>query len=185
MHGPQFSAEDFIKFAKEYGFHHKPSSPKFSQPNSEAERAVKTVKTIWNLSSDLSLGLLAYRSTPLENRYSQAQLLMGRNICTTVPIIPKELTVPSPTWPLQAPEEGKRDERETEEELWLPSQGKIFETIGSGSMCVAAWHVHRGKNYHRKSTSLLHNSDTEWHVLTESATRHPNARQQLRRGVRK
>ena len=48
--GPQFSAEQFDKFAKEYGFHHKPSSPKFPQANSEAERTVKTVKTISGIS---------------------------------------------------------------------------------------------------------------------------------------
>ena len=88
---PQFSAEEFNKVARKYGFHHKPSSPKFPQSNGEAERAVKTVKTIWNKSNNISLELLAYRSTPLENRYSPAQQLMGRNIRTTVPIIPKEL----------------------------------------------------------------------------------------------
>ena len=89
---PQFSAEEFNKFAKKYGFHHKPSSPKFPQTNGEAEGAVKTIKTtcIWNKSSDLSLELLANRATPRENRYSPAELLMGRIICTTVPIISKE-----------------------------------------------------------------------------------------------
>ena len=42
--GPQFSAEEFNKFAREYGFLHKPCSPKFPQVNGEAERAVKTVR---------------------------------------------------------------------------------------------------------------------------------------------
>ena len=46
FNGPQFSTEEFDKFAKECGFQHKPSSSKFPQANGEAERAVKTVKTI-------------------------------------------------------------------------------------------------------------------------------------------
>ena len=34
------------------------------------------------------MALLAYRSTPLENGYSPAELLMGRKLKTTIPIIP-------------------------------------------------------------------------------------------------
>ena len=36
--------------------------------------------------------LLAYRSTPLANCYSPAELLMGRTIKSTIPIMPKQLT---------------------------------------------------------------------------------------------
>ena len=35
--------------------------------------------------------MLAYHSTPLENGYSPAKLLMGRRIHTTVPIFPRQL----------------------------------------------------------------------------------------------
>lgn len=64
--GPQYSAEEFACFAKEYGFQHLTSSPKFPQANGEAERVVKTIKAILHKTDDPYLGLLAYRSTPLE-----------------------------------------------------------------------------------------------------------------------
>ena len=35
--------------------------------------------------------MLAYRSTPLENGLSPAELLMGRQLRTTVPVIPHQL----------------------------------------------------------------------------------------------
>ena len=38
------------------------------------------------------IAMLAYRSTPLENGYSPAELLMGRQLCTTIPVLPKQLT---------------------------------------------------------------------------------------------
>ena len=39
--------------------------------------------------------LLAYRSTPLSNGYSPAELLMGRKLRTTVPVVPSSL---DPQW---------------------------------------------------------------------------------------
>ena len=56
------------------------------QANGEAERAVETIKAIFHKTNDTYLGLLAYRSTPLENGYSPAELLMGRKIRSTVPV---------------------------------------------------------------------------------------------------
>ena len=76
--GPQFSANLFSSFSKSYGFTHKTSSPRYPQSNGEAERAVRTVKNILTKRDDPYLGLLAYRTTPLENSYSPAELLMGQ-----------------------------------------------------------------------------------------------------------
>ena len=78
--GPQYSAVVFKEFAKEYGFTHVTSSPKFPQSNGAAERAVKTVKGLLNKNEDPYLALMSYRSTPLENGYSPAELLMSRKI---------------------------------------------------------------------------------------------------------
>ncbi|UYV74195.1 hypothetical protein LAZ67_11002385 [Cordylochernes scorpioides] len=55
--------------------------------NGMAEAGVKIAKK----NQDPSLGLLEYRSTPLENGYSPAELLMGRKLRTTLPIAPENL----------------------------------------------------------------------------------------------
>ena len=83
--GHQFSAELYATFARDYVFEHVTCSPHYPQGNGEAESAVKTIKGLLRKSGDPYLSLLAYRSAPLENGYSSAQLLMSRNLCTTLP----------------------------------------------------------------------------------------------------
>ena len=95
--GPQYSSQEFKGFAKAYNFEHITSSPYYSQGNREAERAVKTVKSLLKDSSDPNLALLSYRSTPLSwCGHSPAELLMGRQIHSALPISTKSLT---PRWP--------------------------------------------------------------------------------------
>ena len=95
--GPQFDSAEFAKFAKEWQFEHVTSSPRYAQSNGEVERSVQTIKTLLKKEDDPMKVLMAYRSTPrLECGYSPAQLLFGRNLHTTVPTIPGELT---PKWP--------------------------------------------------------------------------------------
>ena len=93
--GPQYSSEQFAEFANQYGFSHITSSPKYPQYNGAAERAVRTINDImkWNKiqNGDKYMVMLAYRSTPLENGLSPAELLMGRQLRTTVPVIPQQL----------------------------------------------------------------------------------------------
>ena len=72
--GPQYTAALFKEFANQY---HTTSSPLFPQANGAAERAVRTIKDLLNKNDDPYLAILAYRSTPLENGYSPAELLMG------------------------------------------------------------------------------------------------------------
>ena len=95
--GPQYSSQEFQQFAKDYEFKHMTSSPYHPQGNGEAERAVKTVKKLLRDTSDHNLALLTYRSTPLSwCKHSPAQLLMGRQIRSTLPISTKSLM---PKWP--------------------------------------------------------------------------------------
>uniref|UniRef100_A0A3B3HH25 Gypsy retrotransposon integrase-like protein 1 n=1 Tax=Oryzias latipes TaxID=8090 RepID=A0A3B3HH25_ORYLA len=89
--GPQFSSEHFRNFVRCWNFKHVTSSPHFPQSNGEAERAVRTVKNLLKKSGDPYLALMAYRSAPLANGYSPAELLMGRRIRTTVPMISSQL----------------------------------------------------------------------------------------------
>ena len=84
--GPQYAAAAFVKFAREYGFAHITSSPRYPQSNGAAERAVRTVKSLLDKNGDPYAALLAYRSTPLENGYSLAEHLMGHKLRTTVPV---------------------------------------------------------------------------------------------------
>lgn len=83
--GTQFTSYEFKQFAEKYGFEHKVSSPKNPQSNGEAEKAVDIAKRILEKCDDPNLGLLAYRTTPLENGLSPAELLYGRRLRTTLP----------------------------------------------------------------------------------------------------
>eukprot|EP00731_Ephydatia_muelleri_P032566 Em0024g110a len=62
--GPQFTSQEFIDFAKSYGFNYTTSSPHFPQSNGQAERTVQTVKRLLQDSADPYLALLSYRTTP-------------------------------------------------------------------------------------------------------------------------
>jgi len=95
--GPQYASQEFKDFATAYDFQHITSSPYHPQGNGEAERAVKTIKSLLKCDPDPNVVLLSYRSTPLSwCRLSPAQLLMGRRIRSTLPA-PEEMLVPQ--WP--------------------------------------------------------------------------------------
>ena len=64
-----FAASQFRLFATEYGFQHRTSSPRFAQNNGEAERAVRTAKSMLDKSADIFLALLSHRTSPLENGF--------------------------------------------------------------------------------------------------------------------
>lgn len=68
----------------DYQFTHITSSPHHSQANGEAERAVRTIKDLWKKDSDDNRALLAYSATPLEHGFLPTQLLMDRNLHTSL-----------------------------------------------------------------------------------------------------
>ena len=109
--GPQFSAEIFIQFAQNFDFQHQTSSPNFPQGNGEIERAIKTVKSMLEKATDPYIGLLSYRTTPLANDYSPAELLMSHKLRSTVPMITKQYYTKS-TLPFSATIQGTADREE-------------------------------------------------------------------------
>lgn len=92
--GPQFQRVDsaeFARFAKDYGFKHVTSSPKFAQSNGMSEAAVKIAKMRIKKGGDLYKSLLAYNATKTHSGFSPAELLFSRRIRTTVPTMGSEL----------------------------------------------------------------------------------------------
>ena len=112
--GPQYASKHMAEFAASYGFRHT-SSPHYPQGNGQAERAVKTVKTLILNADDPFLALLNYRATPLPwCNLSPAELLFGRRIRTTIPQLPCQMV---PSWPYlqefrRSDEEAKQRQKE-------------------------------------------------------------------------
>ena len=92
--GPQFTSKQFQDFAKQWGFQHRTSSPRYPQSNGKIEATVKSmkklIKTSWNdcsLNEDqLTRAILQYRNTPSrKDGLSPAQKLFGQPIQDTLP----------------------------------------------------------------------------------------------------
>ena len=102
--GPQFASAEFATFAKQWGFEHITSSPRYPQSNGKAENAVKTIKMLFSKCQDSRqsefLALLDWRNTPSEGmETSPAQRFLGRRCRTRLPIVESLLT---PNYPTQA-----------------------------------------------------------------------------------
>ena len=89
--GPQFASCEFAHFAETYGFEHSTSSPRHPQGNGEAERAVQTIKRLLKKSTDPYIAMLNYRTTPLRQELRPAELLMGRQLRSRIPVITSKL----------------------------------------------------------------------------------------------
>ncbi|GAB1611041.1 uncharacterized protein K02A2.6-like, partial [Argonauta hians] len=92
--GPQFTSENFRRFAVDFDFNHVTSSPYHSRSNGKAESAVKTAKSILrkNKDGDQFLALLNYRNTPSQNSdTSPAQKFFNRRTRTLLPMCNKLL----------------------------------------------------------------------------------------------
>ena len=89
--GPGYASAEFADFAKNYGFSHMTSSPRYPQSNGLAERTVQTIKNLLKKASDPYLGLLEYRNTPIDNIASPAQMLMSRHLRSAMPCTAAQL----------------------------------------------------------------------------------------------
>ena len=87
--GPQYTSQEFDKFARQWEFTHSTSSPLYSQGNGKSESAVKIAKSIIKKakrdSKDLYISLLEWRNTPSKDGASPSQKLSSRRTRTTLP----------------------------------------------------------------------------------------------------
>ena len=82
--GPCYAATSFLQFATAYSFQHITSSFRFLQANGEAELGVQIAKNLLRKADDSYYTLLAYRVKPTHTGYSLAQLLMCRQLSSTL-----------------------------------------------------------------------------------------------------
>ena len=86
-----FLSNEFLTFANTWGIKTTTSSPTYSQSNGQAERCVQTIKNIFKKAHEQNrdpyLALLEYRNSPITGlKYSPAQILMSRRLCSKIPV---------------------------------------------------------------------------------------------------
>ena len=85
--GPQFDNTEFARFAKEWNFTHKTSSPHYPKSNGLAECTIQTLKKARKDGTDPNLAILELRNTPRTNDLgSPVQRLFSRRTKTLVPV---------------------------------------------------------------------------------------------------
>jgi hypothetical protein len=99
--GPEFSAQDYLQFSRDWGFIHETSSPEFHQCNGLVERTIQTVKKTllkcFKSGSDPYMAMLALRTTPLTaHNTSPATAMFGRDIRSNLPSLENDLHTPLP-----------------------------------------------------------------------------------------
>ena len=80
--GRQFVSQEFKRFARDWGFELKTSSPIYPQSNGLVEKTIQTCKSIMTKASenglDPYLGILEYCNTPVDSLAALSQMLMSR-----------------------------------------------------------------------------------------------------------
>lgn len=93
--GPPYNSKQFSDFAAKYDIKLCTSSPQYAQSNGMVERAIETAKSLLTKSyqqgTDPCLAILDYNVTPKQGLPPPSQLLMGRRLRTTLPVIKRYL----------------------------------------------------------------------------------------------
>ena len=97
--GPQYIAQVFKEFSKEWNFKHVTSSPEYPKSNGFVERHIQIVKNLLTKAKqsgkDPYLAMLESRNCPVENSSSPAQLIYGRCLRSLLPIYQEKLKIKS------------------------------------------------------------------------------------------
>ena len=96
--GPCFRSEKFHNFCQKMDIHHDTTSPHYHQSNGRVERAIRTVRQIYNkFSSDTEVthAVLAYHDTPLDAELpSPGELFFNRRLNTRLSSVHPGPTIP-------------------------------------------------------------------------------------------
>ena len=94
---PQYSSTSFKNLPKDSRFQHIASSPGYPRPNGLAEKTVQTVKRLLEKAKDDNknpyFAMLEARNTPAENYRSPAELAVGRQLRSVLPVNPNNLKI--------------------------------------------------------------------------------------------
>ncbi|XP_033724551.1 uncharacterized protein K02A2.6-like [Pecten maximus] len=147
--GPCYSSKEFQKFVEEWDFRHVTSSPGYPKSNGMAERAVQTVKSIIRKckesNQDPHMGLLAYRTTPMDNGLSPAEMLMGRQLRCNLPIASDKLNKREDRYVAS----WKKQQRETQKYYHDRVAVKTFFLNHSRKMPGCEFAKRNGRNWER------------------------------------
>ena len=160
--GPQFSSDTFRDFGRSYGFTHVTSSPGHPSGNGESERAVRTMKEILKKNGDQYLALLTHHTTPLSNGLSPCELLMGRKLRTTLPILPRKLIPGVETSELERVRERENHQRTKQQQNFnRRHRAKLLPKLNPGD---EVW-IH---DMDREATVVYPEHEHSYTVATES-----------------
>ena len=101
------------------------------QSNGEAERAVRTIKSLLKKAEDPYVALLEYRSTPVTCGYSPAELLMNRKLRSSVPIPPVKLQPSIPDY-AQLKKKDEMKTKQQEENFNVHHRAKELTPLNTG-----------------------------------------------------
>ena len=93
---PQYSSSSF-KFTKDWRFQHIASSPEYQRSNGLAEKNVQTVKSCMKklkmTTKIQALWCWKQKNTPVDNYRSPAELAVGRQLRSVLPVNPNNLKI--------------------------------------------------------------------------------------------
>ena len=161
--GSQFTAWEFARFSKNWGFQHTLSSPYNSQSNGKAESAVKIAKQLMKRSTDPYLALLEWRNTPtIDMGSGPAQRLLSRRTRGVVTIASSKLHREVQTHVLE--------KKEQKQHKMLQSSGgakrRVLPPLETGKL-ILAQDMHAFKMQWKQGTYVGQLSDRSYIVDIE------------------